>query len=318
MPNDATAGHDALLAYVFEDNGFRESPTDDDKKPFGYNASLTTNEGSNNAVRLFSPEDSSAKEIIEQNFDGTVTVEFDLTNPWFMRAVIAPSTASGTAPTTHTFDGEAMDSVKLFEGNDKTGTYTEIEGVVFQTATFTANEDGTTTVSLSGAYAKKNDDGTSFTQPPLQFPRALSGHNADLNRGGTRLGFVQDATVTINRNVDMVDELGTRFAVDYSPKQFNVTLDYTRIVTDDSDRQRAYGGASSLQDTVTNTADFVLEWSVGSGSDLNTQRLELDDVFPDAESRTGVGDASADLEDTLNEMSPSARYVAENETAEAR
>jgi len=62
----------------------------------------------------------------------------------------------------------------------------------------------------------------------------------------------------------------------------------------------------------------VLEWSVGSGSDLNTQRLELDNVFPDAESRTGVGDASADLEDTLNEMSPSARYVAENETAEAR
>jgi hypothetical protein len=318
MTNDATAGHDALLAYVWEDNGFREAPTDDDKKPFGYNTSLTTNEGSNNAVRLFAPDDPNAKEIIEQNFDGTVAVEFELTNPWFMRGVIAESSSSGTSPTTHTFDGDAMDSVKLFEGNEKTNTYTEIEGVVWQTATFTATEAGTTGVTLSGAYASKNDDGSSFTQPPLEFSRALSGHNADLNRGGTRLGFVQNATVTINRNVDLVDELGTRFAVDYSPKQFNVTLDYTRIVTDDTDRQRAYGDATTLQDTVTNTADFILEWSVGSGADLNTQRLELDDVFPDSESRTGVGDPGADLEDTLNEMSPSARYVAENETATAR
>jgi hypothetical protein len=318
MVNDATAGHDALLAYVFEDNGFRESPTDTDKKPFGYNTSLTTNEGSNNAVRLFSPDDSRAKEIIEQNFDGSVTVEFELTNPWFMRAVIAEASSSGTSPTTHTFEGEALDSVKLFEGNEKTSTFTEIEGVVFQTATFTANESGTTTVSLSGAYASKNDEGSSFTQPPLEYDRALSGHNADLNRGGTRLGFVQDATVTINRNVDMIDELGTRFSVDYSPKQFNVTLDYTRVVTDDTDRQRAYGGATALQDTVTNTADFILEWDVGSGASLNRQRIELDGVFPDTEERSGVGDAAADLEDTLNELSPSARYVAENDTSSAR
>jgi len=96
MPQ-ATAGHYTRLAYLWEDNGFRADPADTDMKPFGIDTQLSTKEGANNAVRLFNPDDPRAQQIIEQNFAGTFTVEFTLTNPWWLRAVIGESSDDGNA-----------------------------------------------------------------------------------------------------------------------------------------------------------------------------------------------------------------------------
>jgi hypothetical protein len=313
----AAAGHDALLAYDWED-GFRNAPASADKKPFGYNATLSTKEGSNNAVRLFEPGDPEAVSIIEQAFDGTFTVDFTLSNPWFLRAVIAEASSSGTSPTTHTFDGFPGDPMRIYTGNTNTSTYRELEGAVVGTATFTFNIPGEVEVSLDGAYAYENGDASSFTQPALN-ERALSYHDSRLSRAGSDLSFVQSLTVTVNLNVDMVDDLGSRFAVDYSPKQRNPELSYARIVQDTSDQERAYGGATSLQETVENTADFVVEATNGkTGADKNSIQLQMDNVFPDSVSRSGTGDGSADLEDELSEAAPTISAVAENGTSSAR
>lgn len=313
----ATAGHDTLLAYDWE-NGFRNAPSSPDKKPFGRDASLTTKEGSNNAVRLFQPGDPEATQIIEQAFDGSWTAEFTLSNPWFLRAIIDEATSSGTAPTTHTFDGFPGDPMRIYTGNDDTSTYRILEGCVVQTATFTFNIPGTVDVSLEGAYAYEDPTASSFTQPALN-ERALSYHDSELNRDTSTLSFVQSLTVTVNLNVDMVDELGDRFAVDYSPKQRNTTIDYARIVQDTSDQERAYGDATSLQDKVENTVDFFVEATNGkTGSDKNSVKLTMNDVFPDSVSRSGIGDASSDLEDELSEMAPTLKATAENDNASAR
>lgn len=313
----ATAGHDALLAYDWED-GFRNAPASDDKKPFGVDAALTTKEGSNNAVRLFEPGDPEAAQIIEQQFAGTFTVEFTLSNPWFLRALITEASSNGTAPTTHTFDGFPGDPMRIFTGTETTSTYRELQGAVVQSATFTFNIPGTVDVSLEGAYAYEDADAASFTQPTLNY-RALSHHDSLLSRGGTDLTFEQSLTLSVNLNVDMVPELGERFPVDYSPKQRNPSIDYARIVQDTSDQERAYGGATTLQDKIENTADIFVEASNGkTGSDKNLIRIELDDAFPDSVSRSGIGNPEEDLEDELSEMAPSIRAVAENGTSTAR
>ena len=140
-----------------------------------------------------------------------------------------------------------------------------------------------------------------------------------MSRGGSDLSFVQSLTLTINLNADMVSELGDRFPVDYSPKQRNTTIDYARIAQDSTDQERAYGGATSLQTKVENTADFVIEATNGkTGTDKNSLRLESDDVFPDSVSRTGIGDGTSDLQDELSELGPNIRAVAENSTDPAR
>lgn len=313
----ATAGHQALLSYDWE-AGFRNAPLSPDKKPFGYNATLSTEEGSNNAVRLFEPGDPEAVDIIEQNFDGSFTVDFTLSNPWFLRALITEASSSGTSPTTHTFDGFPGDPMRIFHGNEAASNYYALEGAVVQTATFTFNIPGEVEVSLDGAYAYKNSDDPSFTQPTIN-ERALSYHDSRLTRDGTDLSFVQSLTVTVNLNVDMIPELGDRIAVDYSPKQRNTTVDYARIVQDDSDQQRAYGGATSIQDSVENTVPMQVEASNGkTGADKNLIRLEFTGAFPDSVSRSGIGDGSADLEDELNEMIQGISAVAENGVSTAR
>ena len=315
----ATAGHDALLSYDWED-GFRTAPATDDKKPFGVDATLSTEESANNAVRLFEPGQNEAVQIIEQEFSGTFTVDFTLSNPWFLRALFGEAASSGTAPTTHTFDGPIGDPMRIYHGNENTSTYYVLEGCWAQTVTFTFNIPGTVDVSIEGAYANKNDDDPEFTQPSIN-ERALSSTDdaAKLTRDGTELSFVQSLTLTVNLNADMVYELGSRTAVDYSPKQRNTTLDYARIVQNTDDQERAYGGATSIQDKVENTVDFEAIADNGkTGTDKNSVTLQLADVFPDSVSRSGIGDATADLEDELSEMAPSITAVAENGTATAR
>lgn len=316
----ATAGHNVLLAYDWED-GFRNAPASDDKKPFGRNASLTTKEGSNNAVRMFEPGNPEATDIVEQNFDGSWTAEFTLSNPWFLRGVITESTATGTGPTTHTFDGFPGDPIRIFTGTQVPGgsdTYRALEGCVVQTATFTFNIPGTVDVSLEGAYANENEGASSFTQPATN-ERAMTHEDSQLNVDGTDLSFEQSVTVTINLNVDMVPELGSRKSVDYSPKQRNASITYSKIVEDNTQQQRFYGGASSIQDNVENTAPIWVEATNGkTGTDLNRIRLNLNGAFPDSISRSGIGAGDADLEDELNEMIQSIDAEAENGTASAR
>lgn len=313
----ATAGHDARLSYDWED-GFRTAPATADKKPFGVDATLSTEDGSNNATRLFEPGDPEAVQIIEQQFSGSWTAEFTLSNPWFLRAVITESTASGTSPTTHTFDGFPGDPMRIYHGSENSGTYYALEGCVVTSATFTFNIPGTVDVSLEGAYASKNADEASFTQPTIN-ERALSYHDSVLRRGGTSLSFTQSLTVSVSLNVDMVQELGDRIAVDYSPKQRNTEITYARIAENSDDQQRAYGGATTLQDKVENTAALEVEASNGkTGADRNLVRLEMTDVFPDSVSRSGIGDGSSNLEDELSEMSPTISAVAENDNASAR
>lgn len=318
MP-DATAGHNSLLAYDWEDTaGFLSAPSAADKKPFGIDATLSTHDLSNNAIRQFNPGSREAEAIIEQEFSGSFTVDFTLTNPWFLEAVLTTPTTSGTAPTTHTYDGETPSSMKIFTGNTNTATSRMLEGCVVQTATLTFNIPGTVDVSLDGVYAKENADAESFTQPPIN-DRALSFHDATLNRGGSALSFVQSLTVTINNNIDLIRELGDRFGVDFSPKQRNTTIDYARIVQDASDMERAYGGATTLQSKVENTADFTAVADNGkTGTSKNAVTLTMNGVFPDGVDRSGVGDATADLEDALSEMAPTILATAENDSASAR
>jgi len=321
MPQ-ATAGHYTRLAYLWEDNGFLADPADTDMKPFGIDTQLTTKEGANNAVRLFNPDDPRAQQIIEQNFSGTFTVEFTLTNPWWLRAVIGESSDDGNIePTEHTWDIDddfPGDSMRLLVGNTQTSTFKALKGCVVQTATITFEIPGTVNITLDGAYADEDATQSSFDQPPVQY-RALSYHDSSIDRGGDTLEFVQSLEVTINTNADMIQELGERKAVDYSPKQFNPGIDYARIRTDTPDQERFYGGAESIQDSVENTADItILADNEKTGADKNSLELSFPNVFPDSVSASGVGDPESDVEDALTELGRDMTAVALNDETEAR
>ena len=327
-----TAGHDIRLSYLWEDDGSGDpdfmtaSPDDSDNKPFGSDARLTTREGSNNAVRTFDPNSREAREIIEQEFEGSWSVEFTLTNPWWVKGVIADASSSGTDPTTHTYDGAVPFPMRLIEGNESTGNEYELKGCVIASCTVQVSVGGTVDVTLDGAYADEEqvvtDDVASLTAQPTVEYRPLHFAQATVERPtGTTLSLVQNVNMSIENNTDLLRGLGSRFATAYSPKARTTDVSYGDIVEDDSEMKRMYGdsAASSPEDKVDNETSISLVVDNGeTGSAKNSLQFDLTKNITDTYSRSGAGDVESDLEGELSEMTASVSATADNDTATAR
>lgn len=323
MPS--AAGHQVRVAYLHEDNGFKSSPNDSTYKTFGADATLTTLEGSNNAVRLFDPSSREAADIIEQQFEGSWTAEFTLTNPWWLQTLIdeSPSTSGASAPYTHTYSGDVPDSSRIYTYDEANDIERELLGCVAVSATISADVGGNVTVTLEGAYADESSNsspGSPVSQPTTSY-RPMTFAEATVERpSGTTLSLVQNASLSIQNNTDLIRELGSRFAVDYSPKVRAASIDYTDIKEDDNEKQRMYGSstAQSPQADVDNTTtlDFVFD-NGDTGSSKNSLTISLSTVFPDQYGLSGAGDPEADLEGTLSEMAASVSATAENDQSSA-
>lgn len=337
MPQNT--GADTLLYYAWDEwNDDGSFPTfgslsDSDYKPFGTNTTLDTFEGSNNAVRVLNPASREATNVIEQNFSGSVSISFELTNPWWIRAVINEASSSGSDPTTHTFDGDVPDIMRIFEVIEDAGVsagnhvLTQSKGVVISTATVSVDVDGNVSVTLDGAYAdEETDDDIStgslpngLTQPSTN-ERTMTFAQALVQRpDGTDLSLVQSASLTIENNTDMIGELGTRKSVDYSPKLRTADIDYGKLVEDDTEVQRMYGSAATVQEKVTNKESITLQFDNNeTGSNKNSLEFQLTGGFPDSLTRSGIGDPESNLENELSEMATTVKAVAENSTSSAR
>lgn len=328
----ASAGHHARLSYLWENDSsdnpdfLTSSPSDTDNKPFGSDATINTREGSNNAVRVFDPASREAREVIEQNFEGSWSVEFTATNPWFLRGVIHNSVStSGTDPYTHTFDGDVPYPLRIIEGNEATGNEYELKGCVIASCQISANVDGMVNVTLDGAYADEeqvvSNDTASLTPQPTTQERPFTFADATLSRKGSTLSLIQNAQLNIENNTDLIGELGVRTAVAYSPKVRSVSLSYGDVVEDDKEIKRMYGSStsSSPESHVDNEVSATFQFDNGkSGTDKRSITLNLSGTILNTYSRSGGGDPEADLEGTMNEIPVSVDATAENATDTAR
>lgn len=315
------AGHQTTLSFLHEDDGFAQTPTDDDPKPFGYDATLSTFDGSHNAVRVFDPNSREAARVIEQEFSGSFTVDATLANPWWLQEIFGAPDTTGLDPSTHTYGantGGEPTTMRIRQGNDGTGFRRILAGAVATDVTVDFNVPGEISLSITGAYADEPSDATVESQPAVQ-REPLMTHHASMTRGGTTLELVQSVTVSIATNDAMIYDLGSRTPATNNPKALEYDLDYTKVVTSSDDVERFYGNDTTLQESIDNTADIVIDADNGkTGSALNRLSFELDDVFPGEHSRSGVGDPQADLEDQLSEISPTVTVIAENDDGDAR
>lgn len=279
------AGHDAQLSFELESsfNGGGDGTT----RPFGGDATLSTREGANNAVRVFEPGSRQAAQIVEQHFEGSFSVEFTVTNPYWLAAVLGGSAGS--------YGGTTPSSIQIYDG---VGSYFDnaLTGCVVSSATISASTQDTVTVTLDGAYA--DEDEVSGTQPTIE-NRALQFHDATLSLGGSTLNLIQEVELSIENNTDLVWELGSRFAVDFSPKQLTVSLDYTDFVNSSDSLERFYGGSTTPQSQVTNSSDATLTLDDGGS---NTIEFSVSGLIPDTYSLDGIGDPEADIEGSISEM----------------
>lgn len=318
------SGRHAGIAYYYEDAGFKAAPNDTTAKTFGANPTMDTKEGSHNAVRVFNPQSREAAQIIEQNFDGSWSVTFELTNPWWIRAVVADPgspTDNADGSYTYSFTGDVPSSMQIIQPTEGISSEVALKGAVVASCSITNDVPGNPQVSLNGAYATEEevDDGAgNLTSQPQISERALTHRDASLSVSGSTEARIQSVTLDIENNIDMIPELGSGEPVDYSPKVRAPSIDYSDIVQDRSEQERFYGGggATTPQEKIENQVQIDLQWDNGkTGSSQNLIKFILSGAFPDTYSRENIGNPEEDLQGTLNEMIEGVTAEATNGTA---
>jgi len=176
--------------------------------------------------------------------------------------------------------------------------------------------DDTVTVSLDGSFATEytfsTGDGdtlpyTSVSSQPDAQGRPLHFGNAVLNIGGSPLGLVQDASISIEGNVQIENELGTRFGVAPSFLNLETDVSFTSIVNTDAKddrKQDMYGNSSgnSPAETISNAEkDLTMVIDNGLGSTPKFT-FNLNKSLPDSFSRSNVGSPEDPIEEDIDRL----------------
>lgn len=322
----ASTGAHTRLHYDYE-SSFASGASSYSAIPFGSNATMDTLEGSHQAARVFEPDSREAAQIIEQLFDGSFTVSFELTNGWWIRAVISDiddESPSGSGPYTYSFNNHAggntkadqyPNSMEIRRAVTKSGysgdTNRNLTGAVVSNAEVSVSVGGNVTVTLTGAYADDEKDGTNDSQPAVDertFTFAKGEVITDQDGTPTTVNRVQDVSFTIENNVEMVGEIGTRTPVDFNPGARNPSVDYTKIAEGDTELTRFYGGSSATSVNTQIENDYVIRLvfdNEKSGTDENRLEFDFEGSFPDSYGESGVGDPQTLLEHNMEELSTS-------------
>lgn len=312
----ATTGADTRAVYLWEDSFATDSPSDSTYKTFGHDVTVTSAEVNNNPTDLFDPGSREAAERLAQQFEGSWGVEFTMTNPWWWEAVIAPVSTSGSGPYTHSYDGMIPQSLQLVLPVEPTGNERVLQGCVVSSCTVDASEQGPITVTLEGVYADESESSGSTSQvTPSMDPMTFA--DGSLNIGGTTYSLVQSVSISIENNVELVPELGSRFAADYSPKVRSTTVDIEKIVENDSNLLMSYGGSGTSPDNRMDGNDEVsgsLTFDTQTG---NSQTINFAGALSDTYGRSGTGDPESDYLENISLGAREVDVVAENGTATA-
>jgi len=333
----ASTGAHTIWVYRWEDDGSYnqapDAPTDSTNKVFGANETMDTADRSNNPERMMRPFQRYAEDIIETQFDGSWSTEFTLANTWWLQFFFGEPTISGTeAPYTFEYDtdpsnGTAPKSAQLIEEThheDGTVTQTVYTGVIASSIDIDVSVEDTVSISIDGEYADETsyDDvtnesplGVIGTQPSLEYRAMHFGNSVlsmDVDNDGTAetRSLIQDAGLSLEGNVELENELGTRFSVIPSYLNYEPSLDYTSLVTGsnaDEEKESAYGASydslsASPQETMVDAdIDGSLEFDANT-STTNKMTMNILGAFPEDYSRSNIGDPSETLEDDITRM----------------
>ena len=290
----AVAGHNTRVAFDYEDT-FATAPGTPSWKLPGVDTTVTTKEGTHNVVKLFDPDSREATELIEELFEGTLSVEFVLSNPDWIPLVIAP----GDDGSPETFDGDFPTSSTWVIGDTVRDQEDVLNGVVCTDCEVSCEVPGEFAVSLDFAYANQTTESSVGSVGPADQPTPsnppLTFSEAKYTVDGTEIEIVSNASLTIANNPDMLGDFGTNVPVDYSPKERAVDSSYSKVKQKSpgvDERNDLYGGASTVQDNDPDQDQLVFEASDGT----RTISFETGPAALDTLSEEGLGDPESDVE----------------------
>src|SRR3990167_2910472 len=271
MANPAT-GATSELRYGWETSYASEQGTKD--KVFGHGTKIVTLTRNNNLESVFNVGQRNAQALAEKQFGGSLSVEFILANPWWLRAVLgaAPST-TGAGPYTHTYS-ESNTIVSMSIENEitsDTASVTAFLGCKVNTCVITAAVGELVKVRLDMIYANEAEDTSvaadveesfalfSFAFATLEFPN------------GSTINDIQTVEITINNNAEMVYGLGSRIGQQLPVKNRSYTARISRTFEDAATFLEAFYGLGTGPDTIVEET-ATMEVNFDNGLTTTNQR----------------------------------------------
>lgn len=203
------------LKFGWEDVAFGTESTGIDKS-FGNGARVSSFSRRNNEEKIYGLGARNAQKLVSKKFEGACEIEFPLSTPWFLYAVMGTVSSDATSsPETHTFtEANTIPSFSV-ENNIYTDTKSvaTLLGCKVNTCIISAAVGELARVRLGVIYADETHDSTTsaqvttlatiddvftFAQGSLELPN------------GTTIAEVQSIELTINNGAEVLWGLGSR------------------------------------------------------------------------------------------------------------
>lgn len=201
-------------------------------KLFGHGLKLSTHEKKNNTEVVYALGARDAQFLIGKQYEGSISVEYILSNPWIFKAILGSVTTTDNLDGTYTHvfptSGEtpqpaALDLINWVDADTADVTFTYNNCYINNTS-ISLNKDDVIKVSHELAYETEGYSETT-TKPTISDetfnPYAFQ--HGTLTVGGETVGIFENFELTINHNLEPIRGLGSRFNQDVAPKQLEIT-----------------------------------------------------------------------------------------------
>lgn len=241
-------------------------------KPFGWDTRITRAGGSNAIRRVFNLGNRSAQKLLEAQFAGSLSVDFELADPWFLKGVLGSLSTAGAGPYTHTITeiAAAAPSLTVEAGIDlATDAVIKYLGCVVSSCRLAIAAPGDPVrVTLDMLYAteSKATSGLGSQTAPTDSPFNFAYATLEMPNG-TTIANTQSVDLTITNTSALRYAIGSRFAAGYTMRQRIYDINTTNLFTDAAIYlETLYGSAAGPMALLTEVADLEFVLDNGQGT----------------------------------------------------
>lgn len=295
-------------------------------KVFGENVNIRSVDLKNNIRRLFRLGSRSAVDLVAGRFEGAISIEFDISDPWFMKGVLGDLQTSAPAggPYYHCFI-EADKPPSLTIENAISGVVRKYLGVILGDCRIgSAVGDEPAKCTLTGIYADETiSSGAVATQTaPVDGVYPFS-YGSIQYPTGTTVADTESLEMTITNNAALKWALGDRKASRYDMRQRTYDVTTTNYFDDATTYlRRAYGTSGTTMFYSTPATKMIsgeagITISLDNGA-ISSQIRKWDFVFTNSViDRHSLGTQSVEQEqmETVDIIPESLRIVVTNNTS---
>lgn len=246
-------------------------------KVFGEGQKISNLTRRNNIEKVFACGSRNAQKQVAKAYEGSISVESNLANPWFFRALLGAHTTTGAGPYTHTFsEADEIESISIFNNvQSDTASVSKLLGCKIATCTLNNSVGELTRVKLDMAYANETLTSTTTSKVSESFDLyTFAQATLELPTSST-LALIQNCELTIANNPEMLWGLGSRFGQAQPVKQREYSCRIGQAFQSSSDLlTKLYGASTGANSTVSEAATLKFTYTNGLTS-TNARSITL-------------------------------------------